>query len=158
MLLSEVFLPEFIKYDLKGSTKNEIFEEMVDHFCRITQKNVKKDVLAALHEREDLRSTGVLHGIAIPHGKTDAIDGIFGVLGISKHGVDYDAMDGKPVYLIFMIIAPPVKAETHLHILQLIAKFLRNPSFYNDIINAGNEKEVYDAIKNCEDQFLHCCA
>jgi PTS system fructose-specific IIC component/PTS system nitrogen regulatory IIA component len=156
MLLSEVFLPEFIKYDLKGITKNEIFEEMVDHFCRITQKNVKNDVLAALYERETLMSTGVLHGIAIPHGKTAALDSIFGVLGVSKHGISYDAMDGKPVYLVFMIIAPPVKAETHLHILQLVAKLVRKPSFYNGIINAESEKEVYDLIKNYEDQFLHC--
>ena len=116
MLLSEVFLPEFIKYDLKGITKNEIFEEMVDHFCHITRKNVKKDVLAALYERESLMSTGVLHGIAMPHGKTAAIDGIFGVLGVSRHGISYDSMDGRPVYLVFMLIAPPVKAETHLHI------------------------------------------
>lgn len=156
MLLSEVFLPEFIKYDLKGITKNAIFEEMVDHFCQATRKNVKKDVLAALYEREALMSTGVLHGIAMPHGKTAAIDGIFGVLGVSRQGINYDAMDGKPVYLVFMIIAPPVKAEIHLHILQLVAKFMRNPSFYNGIINAQNEKEVYDVIKSYEDQFLHC--
>ncbi|MDR0684580.1 MAG: PTS sugar transporter subunit IIA [Spirochaetaceae bacterium] len=156
MLLSEVFLPEFIKYDLKGITKNEIFEEMVDHFCHITRKNVKKDVLAALYERESLMSTGVLHGIAMPHGKTAAIDGIFGVLGVSRHGISYDSMDGRPVYLVFMLIAPPVKAETHLHILQLVAKFMRKPSFYNGMINAQNEKEVYDVIKSYEDQFLHC--
>jgi PTS system fructose-specific IIC component/PTS system nitrogen regulatory IIA component len=156
MLLSEVFPLEFIKYDLKGINKNEILEEMVDHFCRITQKNVKENVLAALHEREELLSTAVNHGIAVPHGKTAAIDGIFGILGVSKQGIDYNAPDGKPVYLIFMIIEPPVKAETHLHIIQLMAKFLRKPSFYNDIINAQNEKEIYSVIKSHENQLLHC--
>ncbi|MDR2097864.1 MAG: PTS sugar transporter subunit IIA, partial [Spirochaetaceae bacterium] len=70
MLLTEVFTPEFIKCDLKGSTKYEVFEEMVDHFCLVTQKNLKEDVLAALREREARMSTGVQHGIAIPHGKT----------------------------------------------------------------------------------------
>jgi PTS system fructose-specific IIC component/PTS system nitrogen regulatory IIA component len=153
MLLSEVFLPEFIKYDLKGITKAEIFEEMVEHFCNITQKDIKKDILAALYERETLMPTSVLHGIAIPHGKTAAIDNIFGVLGVSKHGVDYKAMDGKPVYLVFMIIAPPVKAETHLHILQLMAKFLRDPSSYSGVINAKNEQEIYAVIKSYENQY-----
>jgi PTS system fructose-specific IIC component/PTS system nitrogen regulatory IIA component len=156
MLLSEVFLPEFIKFDLNGTTKDEVFEEMVDHFCRATQKNVRGDILAALHERERLMSTGVLHGIAMPHGKTAAIDGIFGVLGVSRRGIDYGAMDGRPVYLVFMLISPPVKAETHLHILQRMAKFLRKPAFYNGLINAQSEEEVYSVIKNYEGEFLSC--
>jgi PTS system fructose-specific IIC component/PTS system nitrogen regulatory IIA component len=155
MLLTEVFLPEFIRCDLKGKTKNEVFEEMVDHFCQITKKDVREDILIALREREARMSTGVQHGIAIPHGKTAAIDGVFGVLGVSKQGVDYDAIDGRPVYLILMIIAPPVKAETHLHILQRMANYLRQPSFYADIINAKDEKEIYDVIKNFENMELH---
>jgi PTS system fructose-specific IIC component/PTS system nitrogen regulatory IIA component len=152
MHLTEVFTPEFIKCDLKGGTKYAVFEEMVDHFCRAIHKDVKKDVLDALREREARMSTGVQHGIAIPHGKTAAIDKIFGVMGISKGGVAYDAMDGEPVYLILMIIAPPVAAETHLQMLQGMANFLHRPSFYTDIINAKDPEAVYAIIKNHENQ------
>jgi PTS system fructose-specific IIC component/PTS system nitrogen regulatory IIA component len=156
MLLSEVFLPEFIKCDLKGRTKDEVFEEMVDLFCRATQKNIRNDILTALRERENRMSTGVQHGIAIPHGKTEAINDVFGVLGISREGVDYNAIDGKPVYLILMIIAPPVEAEKHLHILKNMASFLRMPSFYTDILNAKDKEAVYTVIKNYEYQNLNC--
>jgi PTS system fructose-specific IIC component/PTS system nitrogen regulatory IIA component len=154
MLLTEVFMPEFIECDLKGRTKYEVFEEMVDHFCRITQKNIKEDVLTALLEREARMSTGVQHGIAIPHGKTAAINKVFGLLGVSKNGVDYDAIDGKPVYLILMIIAPPVEAETHLRILKCMANLLRRPSFYADIVNAKDPETVYTIIKKYEEQEL----
>jgi PTS system fructose-specific IIC component/PTS system nitrogen regulatory IIA component len=157
MFLSEVFLPEFINYDLKGSTKNEIFEEMVDQFCLISGKSIKKDILAALHEREGRMSTGVQHGIAIPHGKTEAIDRVFGILGVSKQGVDYNTLDGKQVHLVLMILAPPVEAGAHLHILQLIANFLRKPSFYAEIINAKDSEAIYAVIKRHEEQGVLLC-
>jgi PTS system fructose-specific IIC component/PTS system nitrogen regulatory IIA component len=152
MLLSEVFLPKFIICNLKGRTKEAVFEEMVDLFCNAAPKNIRQDILAALWEREALMSTGVQHGIAIPHGKTAAIDNVFGVIGISRQGVDYDALDDKPVYLILMIIAPPVEAEKHLHILKSMANFLRKPSFYTDILNAKDNDAVYTVIKKYESQ------
>ncbi|MDR1363672.1 MAG: PTS sugar transporter subunit IIA [Spirochaetaceae bacterium] len=151
MLLSEVFLPEFMNCDLKGCTKDEVFEEMVDQFCLISKKNIKKEVIAALQEREARMSTGVQHGIAIPHGKTAVIDGVFGILGVSKQGVDYGSLDGKRVHLILMILAPPVEAGTHLHILQQMANFLRKPSFYTDVVNAKDGETVYAFLKSYED-------
>jgi PTS system fructose-specific IIC component/PTS system nitrogen regulatory IIA component len=150
MLLSEVFLPEFIKCDLEGTNKEEVFEEMVDQFCKASKKNVREDILRALKEREARMSTGVQHGIAIPHSKTTAIDGVYGVLGISKKGVDYDALDGKPVCLILMLLAPPVDAENHLHLLQRMAGLLRCPSFYTDIVSAPDEDAVFEMLKRYE--------
>jgi PTS system fructose-specific IIC component/PTS system nitrogen regulatory IIA component len=150
MLLTEIFLPELMNCDLKGRNKDEIFEEMVDQFCRVTRKDIRTDVLAALREREARMSTGVQHGIAIPHGKTPVIDGVFGLLGVSRAGVDYDAADGLPVNLIFMVLAPPVKAEAHLTLLQRMAGFLRIPAFYTDILNAADEAAVYAVLKGYE--------
>jgi PTS system fructose-specific IIC component/PTS system nitrogen regulatory IIA component len=150
MLLTEIFLPELINCNLKGRNKDEIFEEMVDQFCRVTRKDIRADVLAALREREARMSTGVQHGIAIPHGKTPIIDGVFGLLGVSRAGVDYDAADGLPVNLIFMVLAPPVKAEAHLTLLQRMAGFLRIPAFYTDILNAPDEAAVYAVLKGYE--------
>jgi PTS system fructose-specific IIC component/PTS system nitrogen regulatory IIA component len=150
MLLTEIFLPELMNCDLKGRNKDEIFEEMVDQFCRVTRKDIRADVLAALREREARMSTGVQHGIAIPHGKTPVIDGVFGLLGVSRAGVDYDAADGLPVNLIFMVLAPPVKAEAHLTLLQRMAGFLRIPAFYTDILNAADEAAVYAVLKGYE--------
>jgi PTS system fructose-specific IIC component/PTS system nitrogen regulatory IIA component len=71
-------------------------------------------------------------------------------MGISKKGIDYDALDGKPVHLVFMELAPPVAAERHLHLLRRIAEILRNENFYNDCLAAGNCKEIYDVLKKYE--------
>ncbi|GMO41791.1 MAG: hypothetical protein Ta2B_21850 [Termitinemataceae bacterium] len=147
MLLSEVFLPEFIKIGLESTTKNELFEEMVDHFCRVTKLPVHGDVLDALKKRESQMSTGIQNGIAIPHGKTTAVDRVYGVLGVSSKGVSYDSLDGQAVHLILMILAPPVEAESHLLLLKRMALMLRNPDFYRDIIKSATPEEVFSTLK-----------
>ncbi|MDR3324543.1 MAG: PTS sugar transporter subunit IIA [Spirochaetaceae bacterium] len=151
MLLSEVFLPEFVIDDLQAEDKEEVFEEMVDRFCRVSKLDVRTDVLAALREREAKMSTGIQNGIAIPHGKTTAIKDVFGVLGLSKKGICYDSLDGKPVYLVLMLLAPPVEAERHLHLLQRMANLLRTPDFYKDVVGAGDARQIHEILKNYED-------
>jgi PTS system fructose-specific IIC component/PTS system nitrogen regulatory IIA component len=151
MLLSDVFLPEFIISSLRSNTKNEVFEEMVDCFCNVTRFHARDDILNALHEREAKMSTGIQNGIAIPHGKTPAVSSMFGILGVSKSGIDYDSLDGKPVHLVMMLLAPPVEAERHLHLLQRMANILRNPDFYKDVVNAGDEHQVYEILTKYED-------
>jgi PTS system fructose-specific IIC component/PTS system nitrogen regulatory IIA component len=150
MLLSEIFLPEFIKYDLEAEDKEEVFEELVEHFCAATKNPSYEEIIAALKEREAKMSTGVQNGIAIPHGKTGAVERMYGVLGVSKNGIEYEALDGKPVYLVMMILAPPVEAEKHLHLLQRIAEVLRNPDFYTDVLAASDAHHIYDVVKKYE--------
>jgi PTS system fructose-specific IIC component/PTS system nitrogen regulatory IIA component len=151
MLLSEVFLPQFIIVDLQADDKDEVFEEMVGHFCRVTKLDVREDVLKALREREAKMSTGIQNGIAIPHGKSTAVKNVFGVLGVSKKGIDYDSLDGKPVHLVLMLLAPPVEAERHLHLLQRMAGFLRNPRFYEDVTGAASAQEISAILTKYED-------
>jgi PTS system fructose-specific IIC component/PTS system nitrogen regulatory IIA component len=151
MLLSEVYLPQFIKVDLQAEDKEEVFEELVDHFCNVTNSGAREEILTSLRERESKMSTGIEHGIAIPHGKTGAVDNIYGVLGVSKNGVEYNSLDGKPVYLVMMILAPPVEAEKHLHLLQRMAEVLRNPDFYRDVMSANDSEAIYAVIKKYED-------
>ncbi|MDR0551637.1 MAG: PTS sugar transporter subunit IIA [Spirochaetaceae bacterium] len=151
MLLSEVFMPQFIKLNLESDEKPEVFEELVDHFCQAAKLNVRDPVLAALKEREAKMSTGIRNGIAIPHGKCDAVDKMYGVLGVSTKGIEYDSLDGDPVHLVLMIIAPPVEAERHLHLLQRMASVLRSPDFYTEVIAASSPEAVFNIIKKYED-------
>jgi PTS system fructose-specific IIC component/PTS system nitrogen regulatory IIA component len=151
MLLSEVFLPQFIMDDLCSDNKEDAFAEMVDHFCEVTKLDVRGEALRALHEREAKMSTGIQNGIAIPHGKTSALHSMFGVLGVSAQGIEYDSLDGKPVHLVLMLLAPPVEAERHLHLLQRIANILRNPDFYRDVVGAGDAANIYEILKKYED-------
>ncbi|GMO16182.1 MAG: PTS sugar transporter subunit IIA [Spirochaetaceae bacterium] len=151
MLLSEVFRTEFIIVGLQADDKDEVFEEMVAHFCDVTGLETRDAILCALREREAKMSTGIQNGIAIPHGKSNAVDKMFGVLGVSKKGIDYDSLDGNPVHLVMMLIAPPIEAEQHLNLLQRMANFLRNPQFYTDVVNAKSAGEISAILNKYED-------
>ncbi|MDR2479567.1 MAG: PTS sugar transporter subunit IIA [Treponema sp.] len=151
MFLHDVFPPEFIKVDLEAEDKDEAFEELVDHFCQADKTNVREELLDALMEREAKMSTGIQKGIAIPHGKTNAVNTVRGVLGISRKGIDYDALDGEPVYLLFMIVAPQEDSEKHLRILKRLAELLENPQFYIDLQTQKDPQSAYRIIGKYED-------
>jgi PTS system fructose-specific IIC component/PTS system nitrogen regulatory IIA component len=154
MFLYEIFPPELIKVGLEAEDKEEVFEEMVDQFCQAVKTNAREDILESLKIRESKMSTGIQKGIAIPHGKTNAVDAVYGILGISKKGVDYDALDGEPVYLLFMMLAPPKDTEQHLRLLKRLAELLDNPQFYTDLITQVDAQGAHGIIKKYEDVLI----
>ncbi|OHE59077.1 MAG: PTS sugar transporter subunit IIA, partial [Treponema sp. GWA1_62_8] len=135
MLLHETFPASLIKVPLEAEDKDEAFEELVALFCQATGNPARDEILAAVKDREAKMSTGIKKGIAIPHGKTNAVDRVYGVLGVSKKGVDYDALDGEPVYLLFLMLAPQKDSEKHLRLLKRLAELLDNPAFYTDLVS-----------------------
>jgi len=154
MFLYELFPPELIKIGLEAEDKDEVFEEMVDQFCQAAKVNSRDEILEALHERESKMSTGIHKGIAVPHGKTNAIENIRGVLGISRKGIDYDALDGQPVYILFMLLAPQKDSEVHLRLLKRLAALLDNPQFYAELLAQNDPHNVQKIIKKFEDIFI----
>jgi PTS system fructose-specific IIC component/PTS system nitrogen regulatory IIA component len=154
MFLHEVFRPELIKVDLEAEDKDEAFEELVDHFCQAEKSNAREDILEALREREAKMSTGIHKGIGIPHAKTNAVENVYGVLGISRKGIDYDALDGEPVYLIFMVLIPQKDTEKHLRILKRMAELLENPQFYIELMAQKDSQGVYNTMKKYEDVLI----
>jgi PTS system fructose-specific IIC component/PTS system nitrogen regulatory IIA component len=154
MFLYEVFPPELIKIGLESDDKDEVFEEMVDQFCQAERSDARDEILEALRERESKMSTGIHKGIAIPHGKTNAIDNVYGILGISKKGVDYDALDGQPVYLLFMLLAPQKDSEKHLRLLKRLAGLLDDPQFYTELVAQTEPHAAHGVIKKYEDIFI----
>ena len=154
MFLYEAFPPELIKIGLEAEDKDEVFEELVDQFCQVKKINVREEILKALRERESKMSTGIQKGIALPHGNTNAIDKVYGILGISKKGIDYDALDGQPVYLLFTLLAPVVDSERHLRLLKRLAELLDNPQFYTDLLAQNDPQSANRIIKKYEDIYL----
>jgi PTS system fructose-specific IIC component/PTS system nitrogen regulatory IIA component len=154
MFLYDVYGPEFIKVDLEAEDKDEVFEELVDHFCVAAKIPARDELLRALREREAKMSTGIRKGIAIPHGKTDAVDRVYGAIGISKKGIDYDALDGDPVYILFMFLAPEKDTEGHLRLLQRLAEMLDNPQFYAELLEQKSPQEAYRVVKKYEEMLL----
>jgi PTS system fructose-specific IIC component/PTS system nitrogen regulatory IIA component len=151
MLLHELFSPEFIQVDLQAEDKDEVFEELVDRFCHVIKSDAREEILQALREREMKMSTGIQKGIAIPHGKTVAVDRVYGMLGISRKGIDYEALDGNPVYLLFMILGPVGDSEKHLRVLQRMAELLANPQFFTDLASQKDPQGAYRVLKKYED-------
>jgi PTS system fructose-specific IIC component/PTS system nitrogen regulatory IIA component len=151
MFLYDIFRPEFIKVGLEAEDKEEAFEELVDQFCHAAKSSAREEILEALREREAKMSTGIHKGIGIPHGKTNAVDRVYGVLGVSKKGVDYDALDGQPVYLLFMLLAPQKDSEVHLRLLKRLAELLDNPQFYTDLVAQTDTAGASGIVKKYED-------
>jgi PTS system fructose-specific IIC component/PTS system nitrogen regulatory IIA component len=154
MFLHEVFPARCVKLDLEAEDKEEAFEEMVDHLCLVSRLNAREEILTALREREAKMSTGIHKGIAVPHGKTNVVNDVYGVLGISRKGIDYDALDGEPVYLLFMLLAPQKDSEKHLRILKRLAELLENPQFYMDLLSQKDPQGAHNVISKYEDIFM----
>ena len=99
-------------------------------------------------------STGIQKGIAIPHGKSGSLDKIYGILGVSKKGIDYEALDDQPVFLIFMLLAPNAESEVHLRLLKRIAELLDNHQFYEDLLVQRDAQGANRIIKKYEDIYI----
>jgi PTS system fructose-specific IIC component/PTS system nitrogen regulatory IIA component len=150
MIVSELFEPEFIKIGLEAEDKDEAFEELTEAFCQASHLNIREEILDAIRDRERKMSTGIQKGIAIPHGKTSAVSKVCGVLGISRRGIDYDALDGQPVYLLFMILVPMKETELHLRILKRLAELLQNPQFFTDLAAQNDPAAASGIIRKYE--------
>ena len=150
MLLHKLFPPEYIKVDLEAATRDEAFNELAEQLCKAGKLDCREAVVSAITEREAKMSTGILKGIAVPHGKTSAVQSICGVLGISRRGIDYDALDGEPVYILFMVAAPPEETEQHLLILKRMAELLENPQFQIDLQSQADSQGVHAIIRKYE--------
>jgi PTS system fructose-specific IIC component/PTS system nitrogen regulatory IIA component len=152
MRLQDIFTVSRIKFGLEAQDKDEVFEELTDVLVRGYDLANREEILAAIAEREAKMSTGIKTGIALPHGKVGEISGIFGALGVSEEGIDYDALDGEPVYLVILLVSGTEDAETHLKILKKIAAFLENPAFFTDIKKSGSAEEAFSVLKNYENE------
>jgi PTS system fructose-specific IIC component/PTS system nitrogen regulatory IIA component len=151
MILQDVLLPEFIKVDMEAEDKDEAFEELVDYYCQADHSDARNDILDAILTREAKMSTGIHQGIAVPHGKTHAVDTMRGVLGISRKGVQYDALDGEPVYLLFMIISPMEDSEKYLRLLKHLAELMEIPQFQLELQSQKDPQGAFRVIRKFEE-------
>jgi PTS system fructose-specific IIC component/PTS system nitrogen regulatory IIA component len=154
MFLYELFPPELIIVGLESGDKDEAFEEMVDRFCQVERSDAREEILDALRDREVKMSTGIQKGIAVPHGKTDVLGKMYGVLGISKRGIDYESLDGEPVYVLFMLLSSHKDTEKQLRVLKRLAQLLDNTQFFTDLVAQRDAQGVSGVIKKYEDVLI----
>ena len=146
MKLSELLDQNHIIPDLKAKDKKGVLEELVDViFC--SDPSFDKDSLVKiLLERERLGSTGIGDGVAIPHGKFQGLKEPIISFGRSRKGLDFEAMDGDPTFLFFLLVAPEDSASIHLKALAKIARIIKNRSFRNLLMQVPTREEIYQTI------------
>ncbi len=152
MKISELLDPAAIVAELKGTGKKEVLIELTDALLKADPSLVKDDVLKVLMERERLGSTGIGDGVAIPHGKLKDIDRLLISFGLSRHGVDFDSMDGKPAHLFFLLVAPEESVGVHLKTLARISKLLKSATVRERLQSAVDSAEIYRIINEEEEQ------
>jgi len=139
--------------DLKGTTKEEILTELATPLKKAGLINDVAETVNVIMERERLGSTGIGDGVAIPHGKTKGLDRILCVFGRSKEGVEFDAVDNKPVHIFFLLLAPEDSAGLHIKMLSRISRILRDLSFRRRLIEQGESKALYRDIIQEDQKF-----
>lgn len=146
MLLDKVFNPRAVNIDLKSEDKDEVFEELIEELVSVNPSLDRSVALAAVKEREAKMSTGIMSGIAVPHAKTSAVTDVQGAIGISRSGIDYDALDGKAVHLIVLILSGADSTELHLRVLKRLARLLENSEFYAELMEQKTAEAAYNVF------------
>ena len=150
MSLLEILSANSTLVGLKGTTKDEIIEELVDSLEVGASITDRDKVLEAVLEREKIMSTGIGDGIAIPHGKSDAVVQLTAALGIHKRGVDFEALDGEPAFVFFLLVSPANVSGPHIKALARISRMLKNDSFKKRLIEADSAQAVLEIIEEEE--------
>ena len=150
MRITDLLSKESIKLDLKSKTKPEVIDEMVDLVDASKNLNDKQEYKEAILAREELSTTAVGEGIAIPHAKTKAVKKACLAAGITKEGIDYEAFDGSLSNLFFMIAAPDGANNTHLEVLSRLSTILMDADFKNSLIDSKSVDEFLSLIDQKE--------
>jgi PTS system nitrogen regulatory IIA component len=146
MKIIEMLKPDYIVEALKSDKKQEVLLELSAPFLKDNPQLDPEAALSVLMEREKLGSTGIGEGIAIPHGKMAGLDHLVVCFGRSLPGIDFNAMDGNPVHLFFLLMAPENSAGQHLKTLAKISRMLKDGRFRAKLIEAQSRDEIFGMI------------
>lgn len=148
MKIVEFLNDKAINADIKAKTKEGVIREMVDLLAKAEGIRNKEELVKVLLNREALGSTGIGQGVGIPHGKSNVVKRLVAAFGIVHEGVDFDALDGEPVYLIFLLVAPEDSAGPHLKGLARISRLLKDKFFRESLRQLTDEKTILKLIRD----------
>jgi len=146
MRLSEILKPQNIKVPLDAKNKSEAISELVHLLAGNKELTNPKAVLDSVLDREATRTTGIGNGLAIPHGKCNGTDHLVMAIGRPATPIDFQAIDGRPVNLIWLLTSPPDKTGPHIHALARISRLMTIDKFRAAIAQAKSAQELFDVI------------
>jgi len=155
MKLSEIIPDGAISQELEAVEKEEVIKEMVQSLVEAgkIQESVSKKIVKALMDREELGSTGIGSGVAVPHAKHDAITDLVCAFGRSKKGINFDALDGEPVYVVFLLLSSKSASGAHLEALAFISRLVRDDKFVRFLRDGKDVKDIRDLLAEADQTF-----
>jgi len=142
MEISDILTPERVVASLRATSKKQALQELARHASSVTGLN-ERAIFDVLLERERLGTTGVGNGIAIPHGKLNELDGLYGLFARIEKPVDFDSIDDDPVDLIFVLLAPEGAGADHLKALARVSRLLRDDSACEKLRGSDTPEALY---------------
>jgi mannitol/fructose-specific phosphotransferase system IIA component (Ntr-type) len=146
-----------IKADLTARDKDGAIEELVSGL--VDSKGISDDqrdsIIKAIMKREELGSTGIGRGVAVPHTKHPSVDRLVGTVGVSTDGVDFNSLDGEKVQLFFLLVSPPDRPGDHLRALENISRQLRDDTFCRFLKQAKSAEDIQQLLEEADNnQFV----
>lgn len=149
MLLTDLLTPERIRIPLRARDKDALLSELVD-IVTAGDAIDEDEVLRAVRERESVLSTGIGHGVAIPHGKSSALPQLRMAAGRTAEPIEFDALDGQPVRLFFLLVGPETAAGPHIKALSRISRLVRRDDIRDRLVSARDAREFLEALREAE--------
>ena len=152
MKLTEFVVQDAIIPDLKASSKEEAIREMVGGLRRAGKVHADHDpqIVAAILKREELGSTGIGRGVAVPHTKHASVDSLICTVAISRSGLDFASLDGEDVYILFLLVSPPDRPGDHLRGLETITRHLKSDDFCRFLRQSTTQAQVWDLLSEAD--------
>jgi len=152
MKLNEFVVAEAIVPDLQATSKEDAIRAMV---ASLTKSDAISDadeegIVSAILKREELGSTGIGNGVAVPHTKHPSVDRLVATVALSKNGVDFASLDGEDVFILFLLISPPDRPGDHLRGLENISRHLRDQTFCSFLRQSNTKKDIVDLLDEAD--------
>jgi mannitol/fructose-specific phosphotransferase system IIA component (Ntr-type) len=152
MKLADFVVRDAVIVDLKATAKEEAIREIVGALrdAGAVGEGDTESIIRAILNREELGSTGIGQGVAVPHTRHPKVDRLVGTVALSRRGVDFAALDGEPVDILFLLVSPPNQPGDHLRALENISRHLKQDRFVSFLRQATTRKEVEDLIDEAD--------
>ena len=150
MKISDILTENLVATGLPGNTKNEVIDAMIDLVASSPKVLDKEKVRKAIFEREEIMSTGVGNGFAIPHGKTEAVSDIVAAFAVTAQPIDYQSLDEKPVRLVFLLVGKDNLVGPHIKLLSRISRLMNKEEFRRRLLDMKSPREILDAFRQEE--------
>jgi len=157
MKFSDFINVSSIKADLSADDKPTVIRELVNSLAAagaIAEHDVQ-GIVSAIMKREELGSTGIGRGVAVPHTKHPSVERLVGTVGVSSEGVDFNSLDGDKVHLLFLLVSPPDRPGDHLRALENISRQLRDDTFCRFLKQARTPQDIQQLLEEADNnQFV----